>query len=68
MPPVAPPEYDTLADVVRALGDVPLDRILWHPYPGTATEADPLDDGTVLPGFALPLADLFNDPQLNPRP
>jgi hypothetical protein len=21
----------------------------------------------VLPGFALPLADLFNDPQLNPR-
>jgi Uma2 family endonuclease len=27
-----------------------------------------LDGGAVLPGFALPLADLFNDPQLNPRP
>lgn len=32
------------------------------------TEADTLDGGTVLPGFILPLADLFNDPQLNPRP
>ena len=42
MTPTAPPEYDTLADVVRALGDVPLDRILWKPYPGTATEEDHL--------------------------
>ncbi len=33
----------------------------------TAT-ADTLDGGTVLPGFSLPLADLFNEPQLNPRP
>lgn len=40
--PTAPPEYDTLADVVRALGDVPLYRILWHPFPGTATEEDQL--------------------------
>lgn len=32
------------------------------------TEADTLDGGAVLPGFALPLAELFNDPQLNPRP
>lgn len=40
MTPAAMPEHDTLADVVRALGDVPLDRILWHPYPGTATEDD----------------------------
>lgn len=29
---------------------------------------DTLDGGAVLPGFALPLADLFDDPQLNPRP
>lgn len=36
----APPEPDTLADVLRALGDIPLDRILWNPRPGTATEAD----------------------------
>ena len=33
-------EPDTLADVVHALGDIPLHRILWHPFPGTATEAD----------------------------
>lgn len=33
---------DTLADVVHALGDIPLHRILWHPYPGTATEEDQL--------------------------
>jgi Uma2 family endonuclease len=31
------------------------------------TAADALDGGAVLPGFALPLADLFDDPQLNPR-
>jgi Uma2 family endonuclease len=42
MTPAAPPDYDTVADVVRALGDVPLDRILWHPHPGTATEEDHL--------------------------
>ena len=31
------------------------------------TATDTLDGGAVLPGFTLPLADLFNDPQLNPR-
>jgi Uma2 family endonuclease len=31
-------------------------------------EAGTLDGGSVLPGFRLPLADLFSDPQLNPRP
>jgi Uma2 family endonuclease len=35
-------EPETLADVVRALGDIPLHRILWYPRPGTATEADQL--------------------------
>ena len=30
----------TFADVVRGLGDIPLNRIRWRPYPGTATEAD----------------------------
>jgi len=30
----------TLADLVHALGDVPLDRILLTPTPGTATESD----------------------------
>lgn len=33
-------KYDTLADVLHALGDIPPDRILWNPFPGTATEAD----------------------------
>ena len=32
------------------------------------TAADTLDGGAVLPGFSLPLADLFAEPQLNPRP
>lgn len=32
------------------------------------TATDTLTGDPVLPGFALPLADLFNDPQLNPRP
>jgi Uma2 family endonuclease len=40
--PKAPPKPDTLADVLKALGDIPLDRILWTPRPGTATEADAL--------------------------
>lgn len=35
-------EPDTLADVLERLGDIPPHRILWHPYPGTATEADQL--------------------------
>jgi Uma2 family endonuclease len=30
----------TLADLVAALGDVPLSRVRFHPAPGTATEAD----------------------------
>ena len=34
----------------------------------TFTRTDTLDGGTVLPGFALPLATLFDDPQLQPRP
>lgn len=35
-------EPDTLADIIRELGDIPLHRILWHPRPGTAIEADQL--------------------------
>ncbi len=31
---------DTLGDVLRSLGDIPPDRVLWNPRPGTATEAD----------------------------
>lgn len=33
----------TLADLLQRLGDVPLDRILFEPYPGTATLQDVLD-------------------------
>ncbi len=40
--PKAPPKPDTLADVLKALGDIPPARILWTPFPGTATEADQL--------------------------
>ena len=38
--PATAAKYDTLADVLHALGDIPPDRILWSPFPGTATEAD----------------------------
>jgi Uma2 family endonuclease len=33
-------QLETLADVVKRLGDVPLERILSKPAPGTATERD----------------------------
>src|SRR5260370_41459336 len=33
----------TLADVVRRLGAIPLDRILMRPYPGSATEEDVIE-------------------------
>ena len=33
----------------------------------TLTRADTLDGGDVLPGFSLPLAELFDDSQLHPR-
>lgn len=33
-------KYETVADLLRDLGDVPPNRILWDPIPGTATEAD----------------------------
>ncbi|MFO0849336.1 MAG: Uma2 family endonuclease [Gemmataceae bacterium] len=38
----ARPRFDTVADVLAAVGDVPPHRILWTPYPGTATEEDQL--------------------------
>lgn len=33
----------TLADLQQRLGGVPLDRIRFHPYPGTATKQDVID-------------------------
>lgn len=33
----------TLADLLERLGGVPLDRIRFHPYPGTATKQDVID-------------------------
>jgi Uma2 family endonuclease len=42
VPPPAPPTHkiDTVADLLHQLGDIPPERILWDPVPGTATEAD----------------------------
>ena len=37
---VVPSPHRTAADWLASLGDVPLDRILFDPLPGTATEAD----------------------------
>ena len=39
----APAAVETLADFVKRLGGVPLDRIRFHPVPGTATERDVLE-------------------------
>ena len=42
MTTVAPPprRFDNAAEWLRALGDVPLERIICDPWPGTATEED----------------------------
>jgi Uma2 family endonuclease len=37
-------KYPTIADVQARIGDVPVERILSYPAPGTATEADLLDN------------------------
>jgi Uma2 family endonuclease len=39
---IARPTMETVADLVKRLGDIPLERIRLHPPPGTATEADVL--------------------------
>src|SRR5271165_2906597 len=45
MPPAttAPPVIKTLADLRKRLGGVPLERIWFHPAPGTATEKDVIE-------------------------
>jgi Uma2 family endonuclease len=39
-PGASAPPIETLADLLDQLGGVPLERIRFRPYPGTATEAD----------------------------
>jgi len=39
---ISKPTIRTLAEIVERLGDIPLERILWDPRPGTATEKDVL--------------------------
>src|SRR3982750_4928511 len=40
-PPFRPPRhFDNGAEWLRALGGVPLERVIFDPWPGTATEAD----------------------------
>jgi Uma2 family endonuclease len=40
---IAPPDLKTLADLRRRLGGIPLERIWFHPAPGTATEKDVIE-------------------------
>jgi Uma2 family endonuclease len=40
---IAPPEIKNLADLRQRLGGIPLERIWFHPAPGTATEKDVID-------------------------
>src|SRR6186713_485501 len=37
---VPPRRFDNGAEWLRALGDIPLERVIFDPWPGTATEAD----------------------------
>jgi Uma2 family endonuclease len=37
---LAPPKFTTLADLLKALGDVPPERVWMQPPPGTVTEED----------------------------
>ena len=37
---LAPPAFETVADLLEALGDIPLNRVRIQPPPGTATEDD----------------------------
>jgi Uma2 family endonuclease len=37
---VETPSYRTIADLLESLGDIPADRVLLDPMPGTATERD----------------------------
>lgn len=39
----APPKYDNGAEWLHALGDIPLERVVFNPWPGTATEKDLLE-------------------------
>jgi hypothetical protein len=43
MSTVADTSIRTLADLLERLGGVPLDRVRFHPPPGTATERDVLE-------------------------
>lgn len=36
----SPPRFDNGADWLRSLGGIPLERVVFDPWPGTATEAD----------------------------
>jgi len=40
---VAPPDLETLADLLHQLGDIPPQRVRLRPPPGTATEQDVID-------------------------
>ena len=51
------PDSETLADVLDRIGNVPLERILWTPRPGTATEADQL---RILGGHSKRLVELVD--------
>src|SRR5262245_41931562 len=39
-PPPATPRFQTVDELLRALGNIPPHRVRLNPFPGTATEAD----------------------------
>ena len=64
-------DYFTYGTKLVWVADPRAETLIVHTPAGEATtlsRADTLDGGGILPGFSLPLADLFDDPQLHPRP
>ncbi len=64
-------EYFTYGTKLVWVVDARAGTVVVHTSPGesnTLTRTETLDGGNVLPGFSLPLADLFDNPQLHPRP
>src|SRR5271166_4204839 len=53
---ITPPAIRTLADLLVRLGGVPLDRIRFHPPPGTATVRDVIDVAEREGKFCEPVA------------
>ena len=54
---VLEPSIATVADLLKSLGEIPAERVRWHPLPGTATERDLLRTNELKEGAICELVD-----------